>query len=345
MLAKWLFLHKALSGQNPEIDDMKTKAVRIYENGGPEVMRLEEIDLEPPGPGMVTVVNKAIGLNYIDTYHRSGLYPLPLPIGLGLEGAGVVESVGEGVELSVGDRVAYCSAGFGAYAEAINLPASRLVKLPDGIAFETAAAMMLKGQTAEYLLQRTYALQPGQTCLYHAAAGGVGLIFGQWANRLGATVIGTVGSPEKAELARQHGYHHVINYTSENVLERVMEITGGAKLPVVYDGVGKDTFDMSLDCLQPRGMMVSFGNASGPPEPLELQTLANKGSLFITRPTMLSYTATPEELQQSSEDLFSRVLSGDVKIEINQRYSLADCQQAHRDLESRKTTGSTILLP
>lgn len=324
---------------------MVTRAIRIHETGGPEVMLLEEIDLEPPGAGMVTVRNKAIGLNYIDTYHRSGLYPLPLPIGLGLEGAGIVEAVGEGVELEVGDRVAYCSAGFGAYAEAINLPAVRLVKIPDGIDFETAAAMLLKGQTAEYLLQRTYALKSGETCLYHAAAGGVGLIFGQWANSIGANVIGTVGSQEKADLARQHGYHHIINYNTENVVERVMEITGGAKVPVVYDGVGKDTFEISLDCLQPRGLMVSFGNASGSPEPLDLQTLSNKGSLFITRPTMLTYTATTEELQQSSQDLFDRVLSGDIKIEINQRYALADVQQAHRDLESRKTTGSTVLIP
>ncbi|MBE9537668.1 MAG: quinone oxidoreductase [Proteobacteria bacterium] len=322
-----------------------TRAIRIHETGGPEVMQLEGLELEAPGPGMVTVVNKAIGLNYIDTYHRSGLYPLPLPTGLGLEGAGLVETVGEGVDLAVGDRVAYCSAGFGAYAEAINLPAVRLIKLPDGIDFETAAAMMLKGQTAEYLLQRTYALKAGETCLFHAAAGGVGLIFGQWASSIGASVIGTVGSPEKAELARQHGYRHVINYNTENVVERVLEITGGAKLPVVYDGVGKDTFEISLDCLQPRGLMVSFGNASGSPEPLDLQTLSNKGSLFITRPTMFTYTATPEELQRSSEDLFARVLSGDVRIEINQRYALADVQQAHRDLESRKTTGSSILLP
>ncbi|MFT5711056.1 MAG: NADPH2:quinone reductase [Halioglobus sp.] len=322
-----------------------TKAVRIYDTGGPDVMKLEQVDVEAPGPGMVTVTNKAIGLNYIDTYHRSGLYPLPLPIGLGLEGAGVVEAVGKDVDLQVGDRVAYCSAGFGAYAEAINLPAMRLVKIPQGIDFEMAAAMMLKGQTAEYLLQRTYPLQAGETCLYHAAAGGVGLIFGQWASALGATVIGTVGSQRKAELAREHGYQHVINYATENVVERVMEITGGAKLPVVYDGVGKDTFDMSLDCLQPRGLMVSFGNASGSPEPLDLQTLSNKGSLFITRPTMLTYTATTEELRQSSEDLFARVLGGDVKIEINQRYALDDIQQAHRDLESRATTGSTVILP
>jgi NADPH2:quinone reductase len=257
----------------------------------------------------------------------------------------VVQAVGDGVDLAVGDRVAYCSAGFGAYAEALNLPASRLVKIPEEIDFEQAAAALLKGQTAEYLLQRTYPLQSGETCLYHAAAGGVGLMFGQWASSIGANVIGTVGSPEKAELARAHGYQHVINYRTENVVERVLEITDGQKLPVVFDGVGKDTFDMSLDCLQPRGLMVSFGNASGAPEPLDLQVLANKGSLFITRPTMLTYTATTEELRQSSQDLFARVLSGDVRIEINQRYALADIQQAHTDLEGRKTTGSTVILP
>jgi NADPH2:quinone reductase len=321
------------------------QAIRIHETGGPEVMQLEDVALEQPGPGMVTVANRAIGLNFIDTYHRSGLYPLPLPIGIGLEGAGVVEAVGEGADLAIGDRVAYCSAGFGAYAQALNLPASRLVKIPEGIDFEQAAAVLLKGQTAEYLLQRTYALQSGETCLFHAAAGGVGLIFGQWANSIGANVIGTVGSEEKAELARSHGYQHVINYRTENVVERVLEITGGEKLPVVYDGVGKDTFEMSLDCLQPRGLMVSFGNASGAPEPLDLQVLANKGSLFITRPTMLTYTATTEELRQASDDLFARVLGGDVRIEINQRYALADVQQAHRDLEARKTTGSTVLQP
>lgn len=321
------------------------KAVRISQTGGPEVMMLEDVELDAPGPGMVTVENHAIGLNYIDTYHRSGLYPLPLPTGIGLEGAGVVQVVGEGAALESGDRVAYCSAGFGAYAQALNLPAARLVKIPQGISFEQAAAAMLKGQTAEYLLQRTYALQAGETCLYHAAAGGVGFIFGQWAKSIGATVIGTVGSEEKAELARQHGYAHIINYRTEDVVQRVLEITGGEKLPVVYDGVGKDTFEMSLDCLRPRGLMVSFGNASGAPDPLDLQTLTSKGSLYITRPTMVTYTATAAELQQSSDDLFARVLSGDVRIEINQRYALADVQQAHRDLEARKTTGSTILLP
>jgi len=321
------------------------KAVTIQETGGPEVMLLEELELEPPGPGMVQVVNKAIGLNFIDTYHRSGAYPLPLPTGIGLEGAGVVEAVGEGVDLAVGDRVAYCTAGFGAYAEALNLPASRLVPIPEGIDFEQAAAIMLKGQTTEYLLQRTYPLKSGETCLFHAAAGGVGLVFGQWGNSIGANLIGTVGSDEKAALALAHGYHHVINYRTENVVERLMEITGGEKLPVVYDGVGKDTFEISLDCLRPRGLMVSFGNASGLPEPLDLQQLSVRGSLYITRPTLFTYTATTEELRQSSEDLFSRVKSGQIRVEIGQRYALADIQQAHRDLEGRKTSGSTVILP
>jgi NADPH2:quinone reductase len=321
------------------------QAVRIHNTGGPEVMHLEEVELSAPGPGMVTVANRAIGINFIDTYHRSGLYPLPLPTGIGLEGAGEVQAVGEGAGLKVGDRVAYCSAGFGAYAQALNLPASRLVKIPDGIDYEQAAACLLKGQTTEYLIQRTYPLKAGETCVFHAASGGVGLLFGQWASSIGATVIGTVGSEEKAALARTHGYAHVINYRTEDVVQRVLEITGGQKVPVVYDGVGKDTFDISLDCLRPRGLMVSFGNASGAPEPLNLQVLANKGSLFITRPTMLTYTLTAEELQQSSNDLFERVLSGAVRVEINQRYALADVQQAHRDLESRKTTGSSVLLP
>ena len=322
-----------------------SKAIRIHETGGPEVMQWEDVDVGPPEAGMVTVVHHAVGLNYIDTYHRSGLYPLPLPTGIGMEAAGVVEAVGEGVDLKPGDRVAYCSAGFGAYSERINLPASRLVSLPEGIGFEQAAAVLLKGQTAEYLLQRTYPLQAGETCLYHAAAGGVGLVFGQWATSIGAIAIGTVSSEEKAELARAHGYRHVINYTTENVVERVREITGGELLPVVYDGVGRDTFEMSLDCLRPRGLMVSFGNASGAPDPLDLQVLTAKGSLFITRPTLLTYTADAEDLRQSSEDLFARVLGGDISIEINQRYPLAEVQQAHRDLEARRTTGSSILLP
>ena len=308
-------------------------------------MALEDVALPPPGPGMVTVANRAIGLNFIDTYFRSGLYPMPLPSGLGMEGAGVVEAAGEGVDLAVGDRVAYCSAGIGAYAQVLNLPAARLVRIPEGIDFEQAAAVMLKGQTAEYLLQRTYALQAGETCLFHAAAGGVGLVFGPWANSIGARVIGTVGSQEKAVIARAHGYHHVINYRTENVVERVLEITGGEKLPVVYDGVGKDTFEMSLDCLRPRGLMVSFGNASGAPAPLDLQALTVRGSLYITRPTLATYTATTEDLRQSCADLFARMLAGQVQVEIGQRYALADIRQAHTDLEGRKTTGSTVILP
>jgi len=322
-----------------------TRAVRIHETGGPEVLGLENIDLEPPGPGMVRVSNRAIGLNYIDTYHRSGLYPLPLPTGIGLEAAGVVTAAGEGADLAEGDRVAYCAAGFGAYSEEINLPAARLVKLPEGIEFEVAAAALLKGATVEYLLRRTYPLQSGETCLFHAAAGGVGLIFGQWASAIGATVIGTVGSQEKAELARANGYHHVINYREDDVAARVREITGGAGVPVVYDGVGKDTFESSLDCLQPRGLMVSFGNASGAPEPLELQLLANKGSLFITRPTLMTYTATTEEMRDCAAAVFDKILDGSIRIEINQRYALDDVAEAHRDLEARKTTGSTVLIP
>ncbi len=321
------------------------KAVRIAAVGGPDVMVLEDLGLEPPGPGMVTVRNEAIGLNFIDTYHRSGLYPLELPSGLGLEGAGVVEAVGEGADFSVGDRVAYCAAGIGAYSEAINLPASRLVAMPEGMSFESAAAVALKGATCEYLLQRTYPLKSGEYCLFHAAAGGVGLIFGQWAKAIGAHAIGTVSTVQKAELARAAGYEHVINYSEENVLERVLEITGGDKLPVVYDGVGKDTFEQSLDCLRPRGLMVSFGNASGPPPPLELGTLSARGSLFITRPTLFSYVMETAELRQCLADVFERVQQGDVTVDINQRYALEDVQQAHRDLEARKTTGSTILLP
>ena len=321
------------------------KAVRIEQTGGPEVLDLIEVELDAPGPGMVQVRNTAIGLNYIDTYHRSGLYPLPLPTGIGLEAAGEVVAVGEGADLNVGDRVAYCTAGFGAYSECINLPAARLVRVADGIDLETAAAVLLKGATVEYLLQRTYPLASGQTCVFHAAAGGVGLLFGQWASALGATVIGTVSTEAKAELARAHGYDHVINYSHENVAERVREITGGLGVPVVYDGVGKDTFETSLDCLSMRGLMVSFGNASGSPELLDLQVLANKGSLFITRPTLMTYTASTEELRQSAADVFERVLDGHLAVNIQQRYALADVAQAHRDLESRKTTGSSLLIP
>lgn len=321
------------------------KAVRISENGGPEVMQLQDVELAPPGPGMVRVENRAIGLNFIDTYHRGGLYPLPLPSGLGTEGAGVVTAAGEGADFAVGDRVAYCSAGIGSYAEALNLPAARLVPVPEGIGFDTAAAVMLKGQTVEYLLRRCFALEPGQTCLFHAAAGGVGLLFGQWASALGATVIGTVGSADKVQLARAHGYQHVLNYREDDVVQAVADLTGGVGLPVVYDGVGRDTFDTSLACLRPRGLMVSFGNASGAPEPLELQRLAGGGSLYITRPTLATYTASTEDLRDSAAAVFERVLDGSLRVDIRQRYPLAEIVRAHRDLEGRRTTGSTVIEP
>ncbi|MFV0277760.1 MAG: quinone oxidoreductase family protein [Parahaliea sp.] len=321
------------------------KAVRIAAVGGPEAMRLEEVALVPPGPGMVQVQNRAIGLNFIDTYHRSGLYPLPLPTGLGTEGAGVVSAVGEGADLAVGDRVAYCSAGLGSYAQALNLPATRLVPIPQGLAFDVAAAVMLKGQTVEYLLQRCYPLQPGQTCLFHAAAGGVGLLFGQWASDLGVTVIGTVGSAGKAALARDNGYAHIINYSEQDVVQAVADLTGGAGVPVVFDGVGRDTFEASLGCLQPRGMLVSFGNASGAPEPLPLQRLAQLGSLYVTRPTLATYTASTQDLRASAAAVFERVLDGRLRVDIQQRYRLADIASAHRDLEARRTTGSTVIEP
>ncbi|TXS92146.1 quinone oxidoreductase [Parahaliea maris] len=321
------------------------RAVQISEAGGPEVMELRNVPLVEPGPGMVQVENRAIGLNFIDTYHRNGLYPLPLPTGLGTEGAGVVTAVGEGADLAVGDRVAYCSAGIGSYAEVLNLPAARLVKIPEGVDFEIAAAVMLKGQTVEYLLQRCFPLNPGQTCVFHAAAGGVGLLFGQWASALGATVIGTVSSAAKAELARAHGYHHVINYAEQDVAQAVADITGGVGVPVVYDGVGRDTFEASLSCLQPRGMLVSFGNASGAPEPVDLQRLALGGSLYVTRPTLVSYTGSTGELRDSAAAVFERVLDGRLKVEIQQRYPLERIADAHRDLEARRTTGSTVILP
>jgi len=323
-----------------------THAIRIHQTGGPEVLRWEEVELAAPAPGEATVRHHAVGLNFIDTYHRTGLYPLPLPAGLGLEGAGVVAAVGEGVsEVQVGDRVAYAGGPVGAYAEARNIPAHRLLKLPDSIAFETAAAMMLQGLTAAYLLRRTYRVQAGDAVLIHAAAGGVGLIACQWAKALGATVIGTVGSAAKGELARAHGCDHVINYSTENFTQRVREITGGEGVPVVYDGVGKDTFIGSLDCLRPQGMMVSYGNASGPVPPVDLLLLSQKGSLFITRPTLMGYTAKREDLLALGAELFAVVASGQVRIEVNQRYALKDAAQAQRDLEARRTTGSTILLP
>ena len=321
-------------------------AIRIHRTGGPEVLQWEAVDVPSPAPGEVRVRHAAVGLNFIDTYHRTGLYPLPLPAGIGLEGAGTVEALGEGVsDLQVGDRVAYAGGPVGAYAEVRNIPAHRLLKLPDAIGFETAAAMMLQGLTAAYLLRKTYCVQPGDAVLIHAAAGGVGLIACQWAKALGATVIGTVGSAAKAELAKAHGCDHVINYSTENFTQRVREITGGEGVAVVYDGVGKDTFMGSLDSLRPMGMMVTYGNASGPVPPLDLLLLSQKGSLFVTRPTLMNYTARREDLVALGEELFAMVVAGKVKIEVHQRYALLDAAQAHIDLEARKTTGSTILIP
>jgi NADPH2:quinone reductase len=324
-----------------------TQAIRIHQTGGPEVLTWESVELGAPGPGAVRVEQSAIGLNFIDVYHRTGLYPLPdLPATIGMEGAGRVESVGEGVnDLKPGDRVAYASPPVGAYAEARLIPADRLVKLPDAISDLQAAAMMLQGMTVQYLIRRTYKVARGDTVLFHAAAGGVGLIACQWLKHLGATVIGTVGSDEKAELARAHGCDHPINYRTENFVERVQEITDGAGVPVVYDSVGKDTFEGSLDCLAPLGMFVGFGNASGPVAPFNMGVLAQKGSLFVTRPTLMTYTAKRNDLVASANQLFEAVLSEAVKIEINQTYPLAEAAQAHRDLEARKTTGSTVLLP
>lgn len=321
-------------------------AIRIHANGGPDVMKWEEVEVGSPGPGQIRVKTGAVGLNYLDTYHRSGLYKLPLPLVLGTEGAGTVTAVGDGVtDIKVGDRVGYATPPLGAYAEERVMPAERAVVLPNGISDQTAAAIMLKGMTTEYLVRRTYKIKAGDTVLFHAAAGGVGLIFGQWAKALGATVIGTVGSEDKAKLAKAHGYDHIINYRTENFVEKVKEITKGAMLPVVYDGVGKDTFSGSLDCLQPLGLMVSFGNASGPVPPFEIATLAGKGSLFLTRPTLNTYVAKRTDLIDSAKALFEVVTSGKVKVEVPQTYALKDAAKAHADLEARKTTGSTVMLP
>lgn len=323
-----------------------TKAIRISTVGGPEVMEYVDVDLPVPGRGEALIRQHACGLNYIDVYFRMGTYPQQLPAGLGMEGAGVVEAVGEGVtHIKPGDRVAYAGRPPGAYAEARVLPADVLVKLPGAISFETAAAMMLQGLTVQYLFRRTFRLQGGETILFHAAAGGVGLIACQWARALGVTMIGTVGSDEKAALAKAHGCVHTINYNKENFVERVKEITGGKGVPVVYDSIGKDTFTGSLDCLSPLGMMVSFGGASGPVPPFSLNELASRGSLFVTRPSLFNYIAKRDDLEMMAAELFGMVESGKIKIDINQRYALKDVEQAHRDLESRKTTGSTILLP
>ncbi|OWW22432.1 quinone oxidoreductase family protein [Noviherbaspirillum denitrificans] len=322
------------------------KAIRINQVGGPEVMEYVDVEVGDPGPGEARVRQMACGLNYIDVYFRTGAYPQPLPAGLGMEGAGVVEAVGEGVtHVKPGDRVAYAGRPTGAYAELRVMPASVLVRLPDSIDFDTGAAMMLQGLTVQYLFRRTFPLKGGETILFHAAAGGVGLIACQWARAIGVTMIGTVGSDEKAALAKAHGCTHTINYNTENFVERVKEITNGKGVPVVYDSIGKDTFTGSLDSLSPLGMMVSFGSASGPVPPFGLQELASRGSLFITRPTLFTHTAKREDLDNMAADLFGMVESKKVKIDINQRYALKDVAQAHRDLEARKTTGSTILLP
>jgi NADPH2:quinone reductase len=321
------------------------KAIRFEQAGGPEVLQLQDTELPPPGPGQVHVKHTAIGVNFIDTYQRTGLYPVSLPSGLGLEAAGVVEAVGDGVaRLQKGDRVAYAGT-LGAYAEANNVPADKLVKVPAGLSDEMAAAAMLKGMTAQYLLKRTFPVQRGQTILFHAAAGGVGLIACQWAKHLGAIVIGTVGSDDKAELARSHGCTHVLNTRKEDWAKRVREITGGAGVPVVYDSVGKDTWSGSLDCLAVRGIMVSFGNASGAVPAFEPGILSAKGSLYLTRPTLFHYTRTHEELQETADDLFAVIASGAVKIAINQRFKLEDARAAHEALHSRATTGATVLLP
>ena len=325
---------------------MMTHAIRLHQAGAPELMQWESIALPPPAAGEVRLRHHAIGLNYIDTYHRSGLYPLPLPSGLGQEAAGVVEAVGEGVSaVAVGDRVAYATAPLGAYAEARNVPAEVLVPLPAAVSFEQGAAVMMQGLTAQYLLRRTYRVQAGDTILVHAAAGGVGTIMCQWAKALGATVIGTVGSEHKAELARANGCDHPIVYTRENFARRVRELTDGEGVPVVFDSIGKDTFMDSLACLRPLGLMVSFGNASGAVPLVDIGVLARMGSLFLTRPTLFTYAARRSDLLAMASELFDLVVAGTLRVEINQRYALKDVAQAHRDLEGRRTSASSILLP
>jgi len=321
------------------------KAIRFAEPGGPEVLKFVDVELPAPGSGEVRVRHTAIGVNYIDTYHRSGLYKLPLPSGLGSEAAGVVEAIGPGVsDLEAGDRVAYAGT-LGSYAQANNVPAARLIKLPSTLSDEVAAAALLKGMTAQYLLKRTFRVQPGQTILFHAAAGGVGLIACQWAKHLGAIVIGTVGSDEKVSLARESGCAHVLNTVSADWVKRVREITNGEGVPVVYDSIGKDTWSGSLDCLAVRGMMVSFGNASGAVPAFEPGILSAKGSLYLTRPTLMHYTRTSEELQQTADDLFAVLAKGIVKVQVRQRFRLSEARAAHEALHSRRTIGATVLIP
>ncbi len=323
------------------------KRIQFSQHGGPEVLQLVEFDPAPPGPGQVRVRNHAIGLNFIDTYFRSGLYPPPsLPSGVGTEAAGVVEAVGEGVSrLQIGDRVAYGTGPLGAYSEVHTLPEANLVKLPEHISFEQAAAVMLKGLTVQYLLKQTYAVQPGQMILFHAAAGGVGSLACQWAKALGAKLIGTVGSAEKAERAKALGAWATIDYSHEDVAKRVLELTDGKKCPVVYDGVGADTWLTSLDCLQPRGLMVSFGNASGAVSGVNLGILSQKGSLYVTRPTLATYANTAENTQAMADDLFAMIGSGQLLVDIQQRYPLSEAAQAQTALSARQTVGSTVLLP
>jgi NADPH2:quinone reductase len=322
------------------------KAIQFTKPGGPDVLEVQDIGLPPPAAGEVRIRHTVIGVNFIDTYHRSGLYPVPLPSGLGLEAAGVVDAAGDNVRhIKIGDRVGYCSGPIGAYAEANNVPADRVVKLPDVISDEIAAASLLKGMTAQYLLKRTFIVQRGQTILFHAAAGGVGLIACQWAKHLGAIVIGTVGSDDKMELAKQNGCTHVLNTRSEDWVKRVREITNGAGVPVVYDSIGKDTFMNSLDCLSVRGTMVSFGNASGAVPAFEPGILSAKGSLYLTRPTLWHYTRNAKELQETADDLFKVIASGAVKIAVHQRFKLDEARAAHEALHSRKTTGATVLIP
>lgn len=324
---------------------MLTRAIRFHETGGPEVLRLEDVEVGPPGAGEAQVRHGAVGVNFVDTYHRSGLYKLPLPSGLGVEGAGVVEAVGPGVtEVRPGDRVAYLHRAPGAYAVVRNVPADRLVKVPDGIDDRTAAAIMVRGLTAWALVRRTYPVKAGDPVLVHAAAGGVGLLLVQWLKHLGATVIGTAGTEEKAELARRHGADHVIVYTREDFARRARELTSGAGVAVVYDGVGKATFEGSLDALRPLGMMVSFGNASGPVPPVDILGLSRRGSLFLTRPTVFDYVARRDELERGAAELFEVVRSGAVKVEVRYTWPLEEAVMAHRALAARGTTGSVVLL-
>ncbi|MCL2298073.1 MAG: quinone oxidoreductase [Proteobacteria bacterium] len=321
-------------------------AIKLYQTGGPETMRFEEVTLAELGPGEVRVRHTAIGVNYIDVYLRNGLYPQPLPGTLGKEAAGIVEAVGSGVtDVKVGDRVAYCNGPLGAYSEARVIPAEFLVRLPDGIDDADAAAAMLKGLTVQYLFRQTYRLREGETFLFHAAAGGVGLIACQWARALGARMIGTVGSDEKAALAKEHGCEHVINYRKENFVERVKELTDGKGVDVVYDSVGRDTFPSSLDCLKPRGLWVSYGNSSGAVPPFEIGVLSQKGSLFATRPTLFSYADTRPALLTMSEELFALMQSGKIRTTPRHRFALKDAADAHRLLESRGTSGATVLIP